>query len=395
MVPAARGGRTHTLCSTGSVTEGVPMKIRHLPAFASAAALGVALTACSPEEPERSDPTPESSAASSPEATASPAPVVLPTGEPEVVAEGLETPWSVVFLGDTPLISDRDDGDILELLPDGQTRVIGTVEGVVHEGESGLLGLAVDDQGRLYAYSTGADGNRIQRFELTGEPGSLGLGAAETILDGIPAASYHDGGRLAIGPDGMLYATAGDAGNREDAQDRGSLAGKILRMTLDGAVPEDNPFPDSLVYSYGHRNPQGLAWAADGTMFAAEFGQDTWDELNVITAGGNYGWPEVEGVGGGEDFIDPVQQWNPDEASPSGITVVEGTIFIANLRGEVLRAVPVADPGTATEYYEGEFGRIRAVTASPAGDLWFITSNTDGYGNAGEGDDRLVSVALS
>jgi glucose/arabinose dehydrogenase len=301
----------------------------------------------------------------------------------------------VVFLGDTPLISDRDDGDILELLPDGQTRVIGTVEGVVHEGESGLLGLAVDDQGRLYAYSTGADGNRIQRFELTGEPGSLGLGAAETILDGIPAASYHDGGRLAIGPDGMLYATAGDAGNREDAQDRGSLAGKILRMTLDGAVPEDNPFPDSLVYSYGHRNPQGLAWAADGTMFAAEFGQDTWDELNVITAGGNYGWPEVEGVGGGEDFIDPVQQWNPDEASPSGITVVEGTIFIANLRGEVLRAVPVADPGTATEYYEGEFGRIRAVTASPAGDLWFITSNTDGYGNAGEGDDRLVSVALS
>jgi glucose/arabinose dehydrogenase len=371
------------------------MKIRHLPAFASAAALGVALTACSPEEPERSDPTPESSAASSPEATASPAPVVLPTGEPEVVAEGLETPWSVVFLGDTPLISDRDDGDILELLPDGQTRVIGTVEGVVHEGESGLLGLAVDDQGRLYAYSTGADGNRIQRFELTGEPGSLGLGAAETILDGIPAASYHDGGRLAIGPDGMLYATAGDAGNREDAQDRGSLAGKILRMTLDGAVPEDNPFPDSLVYSYGHRNPQGLAWAADGTMFAAEFGQDTWDELNVITAGGNYGWPEVEGVGGGEDFIDPVQQWNPDEASPSGITVVEGTIFIANLRGEVLRAVPVADPGTATEYYEGEFGRIRAVTASPAGDLWFITSNTDGYGNAGEGDDRLVSVALS
>jgi glucose/arabinose dehydrogenase len=372
------------------------MKIRHLSAFASAAALGVALTACSPEEPERSeDPATESTAPSTPGATGSPAPEVLPTGDPEVVAEDLETPWSVVFLGDTPLISDRDDGDILELLPDGGTRVIGTVEGVVHEGESGLLGLAVDDQDRLYAYSTGEDGNRIQRFALTGEPGSLALGAAETILDGIPAASYHDGGRLAIGPDGMLYATTGDAGNREHAQDLESLGGKILRMTLDGEVPADNPFPDSLVYSYGHRNSQGLAWAADGTMFAAEFGQNTWDELNVITPGGNYGWPEVEGMSGEGDFIDPVQQWNPDDASPSGITIIEGTIFIANLRGEVLRAVPVADPGTATEYYEGAFGRIRAVTASPAGDLWFITSNTDGYGDAGEGDDRLVSVALS
>jgi glucose/arabinose dehydrogenase len=372
------------------------MKLRHPLPLALTAALGLALTACGSSSPEPApESTRESTPPSAPASTEAAMDPVTPTGEPEVLASNLESPWSVVFLGDTALISERDDGDVLELLPDGETRLVGTVEDVVHEGESGLLGLAVDDQGRLYAYSTGPDGNRIERYDLTGEPGALGLGAAETIIDGIPSASYHDGGRLAIGPDGMLYATTGDAGEREDAQDLDSLAGKILRMTLDGDVPEDNPFPDSFVYSYGHRNPQGLGWDAEGTMFAAEFGQDTWDELNVITPGGNYGWPEVEGIGGDEDYIDPVQQWNPDEASPSGLAVVEGTIFIANLRGEVLRAVPVAEPGTATEFYEGEYGRIRAVTASPDGDLWFITSNTDGYGDPGDGDDRLLGAALS
>jgi glucose/arabinose dehydrogenase len=372
------------------------MKFQKLPPLALAAVIGVALTACSPSEREPAEESTSASESPSAPVTSEAAPAaVLPTGEPEVVASGLDTPWSVAFLGETALISDRDDGDILELLPDGSTRVIGTVAGVVHESESGLLGLAVDDQDRLYAYSTGPDGNRIERYGLTGAPGSLALGDAQTLLEGIPAAANHDGGRLAIGPDGMLYATTGDAGNREDAQDQGSLAGKILRMTLDGGVPADNPFPDSLVYSYGHRNPQGLAWAADGTMFAAEFGQDTWDELNVIEPGGNYGWPEVEGIADDADFIDPVQQWEPDDASPSGIAIVEGTIFIANLRGAVLRAVPVADPGTATEYYEGEFGRLRAVTASPQGDLWFTTSNTDGRGDPDGDDDRLMSVRLS
>jgi glucose/arabinose dehydrogenase len=370
------------------------MKFRTLLPLALAAAIGVATTACSPSEQGR--PAEESTQASpsSPATSAADPVAVLPTGDPQVIATNLDVPWSVAFLGETALISSRDDGDVLELLPDGDTRVIGTVDGIVHDGEDGLLGLAVDDQNRLYAYSTGEDGNRIERYGLTGEPGSLALGEAETILDGIPAASFHDGGRIGIGPDGMLYATTGDVGNREDAQDLDNLSGKILRMTLDGGVPEDNPFPGSFVYSYGHRNPQGIAWAADGTMFAAEFGQDTWDELNIIEPGGNYGWPEVEGIAEDEDYIDPVQQWSPDEASPSGIAVVEGTVFIANLRGRVLRAVPVADPGTSTEYYEGEFGRLRAVTASPAGDLWFTTSNTDGRGDPSDDDDRLISVTV-
>ncbi|MFC7022920.1 PQQ-dependent sugar dehydrogenase [Promicromonospora thailandica] len=347
---------------------------------AAAAVLAVTLAGCG-AGPAGPDPEPSAPASAAADASA-----------PRVLATGLEAPWSVAFLGGTPLISQRGTGEILELLDDGGTRAIGTVEGVSAVGESGLLGLAVDDRDRLYAYSTGQDGNRVQRFEVTGEPGSLGLGAAETIIDGIPAAANHDGGRIAFGPDGMLYATAGDAGDPDAAQDRGSLAGKILRLTPDGDVPDDNPFPGSPVYSYGHRNPQGIAWGADGTMYAAEFGQNTWDELNVVTPGANYGWPDVEGVAGDDRFTDPVQQWSPAEASPSGIAVVGETIFVANLRGTVLRSVPVADLGSATEHHAGELGRLRDVVAAPDGEVWFLTNNTDGRGTPGPDDDRLLAV---
>jgi glucose/arabinose dehydrogenase len=319
---------------------------------------------------------------------------LVPVGDPTTLATGLVTPWSVAFVDGTAFVSERDTGNILEL-SGGASRVVGTVPGVVPRGESGLLGIAVDSERRLYAYSTGADGNRIHRFDLTGTPGAFGLGAGETVLEGIPAASYHDGGRIAFGPDGMLYATTGDAGLRDAAQDLDSLAGKILRMTPDGAVPADNPFSGSFVYSFGHRNPQGLAWADDGTLFAAEFGQDTWDELNIIEAGGNYGWPAAEGIAGDPEFVDPVQQWTPDRASPSGIAVVGGTVFIANLRGQTLRAIPVADPTTSTDHFAGTYGRIRHAAEAPDGTLWMLTSNTDGYGDGPrDGDDRLLSVPL-
>jgi glucose/arabinose dehydrogenase len=366
-------------------------------AVAAAAVLSLTLAACT-AAPTRSSPSTPAGTPSTAPPTATPAPAadaadVVPAGEPVDVVTGLAAPWSVAFLGDTPLISQRDDGTILEVTGD-ETRAIGTVEGVVHEGESGLLGLAIDDQDRLYAYSTGPDGNRIQRYPVTGEPGTLALGEPETIIDGLPSASYHDGGRIAFGPDGMLYATVGDAGQSDSAQDIESLAGKILRMTPDGDAPDDNPFRGSLVYSYGHRNPQGLAWAEDGTLFAAEFGQNTWDELNIITPGGNYGWPDVEGIAGQEDYLDPVQQWSPEQASPSGIAIAGGTIFIANLRGQVLRAVPVPDPTTSTDFYAGEYGRLRTVIPAPDGGLWFLTNNTDGRGTPNDGDDRVLSVAL-
>lgn len=329
-------------------------------------------------------------AASAPPAASSP---LLPVGDPVDLAQDLEAPWSIAFAGDAVLISDRDSGEILELVDDG-TRVVGTVEGVVARGESGLLGLAARDSEAVYAYSTAADGNRIQRFPLRFDNGARVLGDPETILSGIPQNSTHDGGRIAFGPDGMLYATTGDAQDRPSAQNPESLGGKILRLTPDGAVPADNPIPGSLVYSLGHRNPQGIAWAEDGTMFAAEFGQDTWDELNVITPGGNYGWPEVEGIAGDPAYIDPVQQWNPDVASPSGIAVAGGTIFVANLRGRMLRSIPVADPTTSTEHFVGEFGRLRDVVAARDGSLWMLTNNTDGRGQPAPGDDRLLAVPL-
>ncbi|WP_454050033.1 PQQ-dependent sugar dehydrogenase [Cellulomonas sp. Marseille-Q8402] len=320
--------------------------------------------------------------------------VATPAGSPVEVATGLDVPWSVAFHGGTALVSTRDRGEVLELTADGGTRVVGTVPDVAPGGEGGLLGIAVDDADRLYTYATTRAGNRIDRFPLTGVPGSLGLGAREPVLEGIPAAAHHDGGRLAFGPDGMLYATTGDAGRPADAQDPGSLAGKILRMTPDGDVPDDNPRPGSLVLSLGHRNPQGLAWDEDGTLYATEFGQDTWDELNVITPGGNYGWPEVEGIARAEGFTDPVQQWTPDAASPSGMAYVDGTLLIANLKGAVLRAVPTADPVTSRDLHAGEYGRLRDVAVAPDGRLWVVTGNTDGRGAPGPSDDRVLGFAL-
>ena len=318
------------------------------------------------------------------------------SADARTIATGLEAPWSIAFLGETPLVSERDSGRILEVSGDGELREVGTIPGVAHAGEAGLLGIAVRDA-HLYAYATTERDNRIVRLPLTGDAGALGLGRPETILDGIPAAAHHNGGRIAFGPDGMLYATVGDAGEPESAQDPESLAGKILRMSPDGSVPDDNPFPGSRVYTLGHRNPQGIAWAEDGAMYASEFGQNTWDELNEIEPGANYGWPEVEGIADepgfvDSGFVDPVQQWAPADASPSGIAILDGAIHIANLRGERLRSVPLDDPASSTERFSGELGRLRDAVVAPDGSLWLLTNNTDGRGDPESGDDRIVAT---
>ncbi|ACL41239.1 glucose sorbosone dehydrogenase [Pseudarthrobacter chlorophenolicus A6] len=375
------------------------------PAILPAAVLGAVLllVGCTPAPgpgPSTSSATPTESVSAGPESPG-PAPsadrpsAAAIAGTPQPVATGLEAPWSVVFRDGVPLVSERNSSRILELATDGSSRSIGTVNGVAARGEAGLLGLAVGSTGDLFVYSTADGGNRVQRYPVTGTRGSLSLGQPRTLLDGIPAAGNHDGGRIAFGPDGMLYVTTGDAGRRDDAQDRDALAGKILRMTPDGTAPAGNPFPGSLVYSYGHRNPQGIAWADDGTMFATEFGQNTWDELNIITAGANYGWPTVEGIAERDGFVDPVQQWQPGSASPSGMAHSGGSLFIANLRGQVLRSVPVSDPSTSTEHFGQEFGRLRDVTVAPDGQLWFVTNNTDGRGSPRQGDDRILAVPLS
>ena len=322
--------------------------------------------------------------------------------EVSTLATELRVPWSFAFLpnGDA-LVTERDSGRLLRVSPSGGVREIQTLpEGGA--GEGGLLGVAVspdyESDRYVYAYTTTQTDNRVVRFRLGEEP--------EAILTGIPANSYHNGGRIEFGPDGMLYATTGDAGDTSNSQDRSSLGGKILRVNPDGSVPGDNPFPDSPVYSYGHRNVQGLAWDAEGQLFASEFGQDTWDEANRVVPGENYGWPEVEGEGG-EDrgFVDPITVWPTSEASPSGAEILvdggipqwEGDMFVAALRGESLWRLELGERGNVTgreRFLDGEVGRIRDVAQAPDGSLWVSTSNHDSYGNpVTEQDDRIFRLA--
>ncbi|MFM9878576.1 MAG: PQQ-dependent sugar dehydrogenase [Rhodoglobus sp.] len=361
----------------------------------SAAVVVAVLAGCS-AAPTTPTPTPDRTATPS---APSPTPALAPTrpdGTPTVIASGLQSPWSMVRLrSGSTLISERDPGVILELTASGTIREVGVVADSVHDGEGGLLGLTyVRSRNWLFAYLTTATDNRIVRYDLDGAPGSYSLGVSTVILSGLAKAGNHNGGRIKIGPDGLLYATVGDAGNPDRAQDLTSNNGKILRLELDGSVPTDNPLPGSLIYSLGHRNPQGIAWDSEGQLWAAEFGQDTWDEFNRIEPSGNYGWPIVEGAAGDPAFIDPVYQWPTDDASPSGLAFVDGTFLLAALRGQRLWAINPGVATTATEYYTGAYGRLRDVVAGPDGTAWVLTNNTDGRGNPVAGDDRILQVDL-
>ncbi|WP_117214760.1 PQQ-dependent sugar dehydrogenase [Allorhizocola rhizosphaerae] len=308
---------------------------------------------------------------------------------PEVVATGLQIPWGLAFLPDgSALVSERNSARVLRLRPGQAPAVVGTIPGVVPAGEAGLLGLAVSptyaSDGWIYAYHTASADNRIVRFQLA-TPGTV-----QVVRSGIPKANIHDGGRIAFGPDGMLYAGTGDANNTSNAQNLNTLAGKILRMTPTGGVPASgNPFANSVVYSYGHRNVQGLAWDGQGRMFATEFGQNTTDEVNQIVAGGNYGWPTCEGTCSNPSLRNPMVTWPTSQASPSGLAYANNTLFAAALRGTRLWLVPVGG-GTPTSQLQGTYGRIRTVAVGPDGYLWIATSNRDGRGTPIATDDRVV-----
>lgn len=313
-----------------------------------------------------------------------------------------------VLADQSTLVSERDSGQVLEVSASGAKRVAGTVPGVVHQGEGGLLGLATrlgschpgadPHTGCLdvYAYLTTAVDNRIVRMPLLGTAGSRSLGPATVVLQGIPKSSNHNGGRIAFGPDGMLYAGTGDAGNGANARNRSSLSGKILRLAPDGGIPAGNPFPGSPVWSMGHRNVQGIAWDSRGRMWASEFGQNTWDELNEIKPGKNYGWPTVEGMGGRDlaRFTNPVLVWPTDQASPSGIAISGTTLYMAALRGERLWVVDLAGTPTAQAFLTGQLGRLRDVALTHDGRLRVLTNNTDGRGTPKPGDDRIVELPL-
>jgi glucose/arabinose dehydrogenase len=322
--------------------------------------------------------------------------------EVSTLATNLEVPWSFAFLPDgDALVTERDSGRLLRVSPSGDVGEIQTLSDG-GSGEGGLLGVAVspnyEEDRYVYAYYTTEKDNRVVRFRLGERP--------EPILTGIPVNTYHDGGRIKFGPDGMLYVSTGDAGDSTNSQDRNSLGGKILRIEPDGSVPPDNPFPDNPVYSYGHRNVEGLAWDAEGQLYASEFGQNTWDEVNKIEPGENYGWPEVEGKGGEDQgYVDPITVWPTSEASPSGAEIMvegaipqwEGDLFVTALRGERLWRLELNGRGAVVErekLLDHQVGRVRDVVQAPDGSLWVSTSNHDTYGSpVSEQDDRILRLA--
>lgn len=351
----------------------------------------VTITESSPTSPgsaPTSEPTDDTTAptTASPE---SPARVV------DTIVTGLEVPWGVAFLPDgDAVVTERDSRRVLLIGGgDHEVTVVGTIEDAVPQGEAGLLGVAVSPEfatdSALYFYVSTLDDNRVVTATL--ERGRLG--PTEPIFTGIPNGFIHDGGRMVFGPDGYLYVSTGESGDPPLAQDRDSLGGKILRLTPEGEPAPGNPF-GTAIWSWGHRNVQGLAF--DGNrLWASEFGQDRFDELNLIRPGDNYGWPEVEGEGGtGQGFVDPLASWSTDEASPSGLAYVDGSLWMAALRGERLWQVQIDGPDVTRvrDHFIGEYGRMRTVVVAPDGRLWVTTSNRDGRGEPAADDDRILLI---
>lgn len=304
----------------------------------------------------------------------------------ETLAQGLDTPWAIDFLPDGTLIFTERPGRV-NILTDNGVKQIASIL-VSETAESGLMGIAAHpnfaQNNWIYLYYTAVSGNRVSRWTYKN-----GILADELILlDNIPNAMYHDGGRIKFGPDGYLYVTTGDATEPSSAQIIQSTAGKILRMTDEGGVPADNPFGNH-VYSFGHRNPQGLAWK-DSTLYASEHGPTRNDEVNLIAAGANYGWPS-ECVDTG-DFVQPIRCFTEFTIAPAGIAIHENNLYIAGLRGAQIRKINL-ETGAEEEFITG-LGRIRDVVIRD-GHLYIATSNRDGRGLPGINDDRILRIRLN
>jgi glucose/arabinose dehydrogenase len=312
-----------------------------------------------------------------------------------VVASGLQVPWGLTFLPDgSALVGERTTARIHRIAGGAATIAMTVPDVDTGAGEGGLLGLVASptyasDQ-LVYAYFTTKDDNRIARFKLGDSP--------SPILTGPRRGIIHNGGRIAFGPDGMLYAGVGDTGDRTLPQDLASSNGKILRIAPDGTVPADNPFPGSPVWTFGHRNVQGLAWDSANRMWATEFGQDRFDEVNLIEKGKDYGWPLVEGFGDtdGGRFTNPLVTWPTDQASPSGCAIAGGVLYIGALQGRDLLRVRLSGAAAVplSPLAKGTYGRLRTVVHAPDGSLWVTTSNRDGRGSPQAGDDHVLRFVV-
>ncbi|MDD5749592.1 MAG: PQQ-dependent sugar dehydrogenase [Patescibacteria group bacterium] len=315
----------------------------------------------------------------------------------EVVATDLQIPWEIAWLPSGEMLVTQRPGSLL-LINSGQTTV--SIEGVSHVGEGGLQGMALDPDFSanqyLYLYLTGRkDGsliNRVERYQISDKT----LLNRTIIIDDLPGAQYHDGGRIAFGPDGRLYIAVGDAGQANRAQELDFLGGKILRINKDGSIPDDNPFVSSPVYSYGHRNPQGLAWDNLGRLWATEHGRSGatsgYDELNLIQAGGNYGWPIIQGGESRQGMISPVIQSGASTTwAPAGLFYYQNRLFFAGLRGESLYEYNLETRELKYHFFK-EFGRLRAVALGPDGHFYLSTSNQDGRGQVRDGDDKVIRI---
>ncbi len=324
-----------------------------------------------------------------------------------VIAEKLDTPWEIVFLPDNSMLVTERKGTVRYIAPSGQSsqEPVAEMTDAREIGEGGLMGMALhpdfERNGYIYFYYTYSEDengtkNRVVRMTYD----NTAFSDEETIIDNIPGAQNHNGGRIAFGPDGYLYVTTGDAQNPSLAQNTDSLAGKILRVTETGAPAPGNPF-GNLVYSYGHRNPQGLAWDARGQLWSTEHGrsgiQSGFDEVNLIRSGGNYGWPDIQGTETRDEMIASViNSGSTDTWAPAGAAIAQDTLYFVGLRGRSLYEVSIQGEslGELSQLLNDEYGRLRVAAVGPDNYLYIATSNQDGRGNPTETDDRIIKIPL-
>lgn len=316
-----------------------------------------------------------------------------------VVASNFDIPWAVAFLPDGAMLITERPGKVKHL-PKGsqQATQVAAINEVKHSGEGGLLGIAVHPQfstnSFVYVYYTyGGNGNNTQNRVARYTFANNQFTSPTTIVDAIPGASNHNGGRIKFGPDGFLYITTGDAAEPSRSQDKNSLAGKILRVTDAGQPAPGNPF-NNRTYSYGHRNPQGLAWNGS-TLYATEHGQSFKDEVNKIDVGKNYGWPTIEGDEKQAGLESPLAHSGSNSWAPSGTAFFNGSVFFAGLRGTALfEAVPQGNTATIKSHFKGELGRIREAIVGPDNQLYITTTNRDGRGSPKGDDDKIYRVSF-